>query len=151
ALLRGGVPDELTPTTAVLAALLADDIDAARAAAADAPRPAARAALSPLVDLFDVDPRAFGAVVDALSFLPDLSTAVARLHEAPLLAALFTRLHATGAPEDRDALHAAVATFDSLVLTKPADACRAMLRTAGVPLPRRSSAQDGVPDQLRAM
>ncbi|MBV9292781.1 MAG: AAA family ATPase [Frankiales bacterium] len=151
ALLRGEVPDELTPSTAVLAALLADDVDAARAAAADAPRPAARAALSPLVDLFDVDPRAFGAVVDALSFLPDLATAVARLHEAPLLAALFTHLYASGAPEDRDALHAAVATFDSLGLTKPADACRALLRTAGVPLPRRSSSQDGVPDQLRAM
>src|SRR5205807_8637004 len=116
-----------------------------------APRPAGRAALSPLVDLFGGDPRAFGAVVQAQSMLPDLSAAVARLSEAPLLAALFTRLHASGASGERDALHAAVMTFDALALSRPADACRAMLRTAGVPLPRRSSAQDGVPDHLRAL
>ena len=151
ALLRGHVPDELTPWTAVLAALLADDLDTARAAAADAPTPASRAALSPLVDLFGVDPRAFGAVVQARSVLPDLSAAVGHLREAPLLAALFTRVHASGAPEERDALHAAIATFDSLGASRPADACRAMLRTAGVPLPRRSSAQEGVPDDLRAL
>jgi len=48
-------------------------------------------------------------------------------------------------------LQAAVGTFDSLGLSRPADACRAMLRTAGVPLPRRSSAQDGVPEDLRLL
>jgi len=151
ALLRGQVPDEMTPTTAVLAALLADDIEGARAAAEQAPRPASRAALSPLLDLFGEDPRAFGAVVQAQAMLPDLSAALARLSEAPLLAALFTRLHASGAPDERDALQAAVVTFDGLGLPRPADACRAMLRTAGVPLPRRSSAQDGVPEDLRAL
>ena len=70
ALLRGQVPDELTPATAVLAALLSDDVPKARACAADAPRPASRTALSPLIDLFGVDPRAFGAVVQAQSLLP---------------------------------------------------------------------------------
>ena len=90
-------------------------------------------------------------MVEAKALLPDLAAAVERLREAPLLAALFTRLHATGAPEERDALSAAVATFDALGLSRPADACRAMLRTAGVPLPRRSSAQEGVPDHLRAV
>ena len=151
ALLRGEEPEELTPTTAVLAALLADDIEGARAAATDAPRPANRAALSPVLDLVGHDPRAFGAVVQAEALLPDLPRAVTLLAEAPLLAALFTRLHASGAPEERDALHAAVATFDALGLARPADACRAMLRTAGVPLPRRTSAQDGVPEALRAV
>jgi len=151
ALLRGEAPEELTPTSAVLAAVLADDLDAAHAAAAAAPRPAGRAALSPLLDLLGDDPRAFGAVVQAKALLPDMAAAVERLREAPLLAALFTRLHATGAPEERDALSAAVATFDALGLSRPADACRAMLRTAGVPLPRRSSAQEGVPDHLRAI
>ena len=150
-LLRGEQPEEITPTTAVLAALLADDLDAARAAVSAAPRPAGRAALSPVLDLLGPDPRAFGAVVDATKVLPDLPSAVRRLAEAPLLAALFTRLHATGASEEREALNAAVLTFDRLGLSRPADACRAMLRTAGVPLPRRSSAQDGVPDHLRAV
>ena len=89
--------------------------------------------------------------MQARSALPDLSAAVGHLREAPLLAALFTRVHASGAPEERDALHAAIATFDSLGASRPADACRAMLRTAGVPLPRRSSAQEGVPDDLRAL
>ena len=151
ALLRGQEPEELTQTTSVLAALLADDIEAAHAAAAAAPRPASRAALSPLLDLLGDDPRAFGAVMQARALLPDLAAAVDRLHKAPLLAAWFTRLFATGAAEERDALHSAVATFDALGLARPADACRAMLRTAGVPLPRRSSAQEGVPDHLRAV
>ena len=151
ALLRGEVPEELTPTTVVLAALLADDLDGARTAAVEAPRPANRAALSPVLDLVGDDPRAFGAVVEAQALLPDLPAAVDRLREAPLLAALFTRLHATGAVEERAALHAAVTTFDALGLARPADACRAMLRTAGVPLPRRASAQDGVPADLRAV
>ena len=150
-LLRGEQPEQLTPTTAVLAALLADDMDAARDAAAEAPRPANRAALSPVLDLLGPDSRAFGAVVDAVALLPDLPGAVQRLAEAPLLAALFTRLHATGAAEERDALHDAVATFDRLGLSRLGDACRAMLRTAGVPLPRRASAQEGVPEHLRAV
>ena len=150
ALLRGDTVDELTPATEVLAALLADDVDGAHAVGANAPRPAHRSALSPLLDLVGHDPRAFGAVIDAQALLPDLRAAVDRLAEAPLLAALFTRLHATGTPDDRDALNAAVAIFDPLGLDRLADACRAMLRTAGVPLPRRSSTQDGVPASLRA-
>ena len=151
ALLRGEPVEELTPATKVLAALIADDVDAARAAGADAPRPANRSALSPLLDLVGHDPRAFGAVVDAQALLPDLVAAVERLAEAPLLAALFTRLHATGSAAEREPLNAAVTTFDRLGLDRPADACRAMLRTAGVPLPRRAGVQDGVPDHLRAV
>ena len=35
-------------------------------------------------------------------------------------------------------------------LTRVADACRALLRTAGVPVPRRGKAAEGIPEQLRA-
>jgi len=150
ALLRGRTAEALTPATRVLAALLADDVDGARSVGANAPRPANRSALSPLLDLVGHDPRAFGAVIGAQALLPDLQAAVERLSEAPLLAALFTRMHAAGTPEDRDALNSAVVTFDRLGIERLADACRAMLRTAGVPLPRRSSTQDGVPASLRA-
>jgi DNA-binding CsgD family transcriptional regulator len=151
ALLRGLSPAELTPATAVLAALLADDGDGARRAAEDVARPANRAALSPLLDLVAPDKGAFGAVVQARGLLPDLPAAVDRLAPAPLLAAIFTRLHARGAADEREALHAAVTTFERLRLDRLADACRAMLRSAGVPLPRRSSAQEGVPARLRAV
>ena len=41
--------------------------------------------------------------------------------------------------------------FEKLGLDSLGDACRATLRSAGVPLPRRASAQDGVPDHLRAV
>ena len=44
-----------------------------------------------------------------------------------------------------------MSTFDRVGLHRPADACRSIVRAAGVPLPRRASAQDGVPEQLRAV
>ena len=149
AILRGEAPADLTEGAAVLAALVADDIDAARAAAAKVDT-VGGGALSPFIDLVCRSRWSYGAVIEATAMLPDVTTAVHRLAAAPVVAAFFTRLHATGAAEEREALLAAVATFDRLELSRPADACRAMLRAAGVPLPRRSSAQDGVPDQLKA-
>jgi DNA-binding CsgD family transcriptional regulator len=150
AVIRGETPDDMTRDAAVLEALAADDVDAARVAAADVDRAVGRGPLSLFVDLVDARDDAFGAAVEAAASLPDLPAAVERLDAAPLVAAFFTRLHATGATEEREALLAAVATFDKLGLTRPADACRSTLRAAGVPLPRRPSAQDGVPDALRA-
>jgi DNA-binding CsgD family transcriptional regulator len=134
----------------VLAGLVADDVAAAQTAAAEVDRSVRRGALALFVDLIAADETSYGAVVDATTLLPDLAAASERLAGAPLVAAFFTRLHATGSAEERDALHAAVATFDRLGVTRPADACRAMLRAAGVPLPRRPVAQDGVPEGLRA-
>jgi DNA-binding CsgD family transcriptional regulator len=148
--LRGKSPTDASPSVSVLAALAADDAGTAQAAAADVDRCVRRGALALFVDLVAADETSYGAVVEANALLPDVAEAVARLEAAPLVAAFFTRLHATGAVEEREALHAAVTTFDRLGLSRPADACRAMLRAAGVPLPRRSSAQDGVPEQLKA-
>ena len=150
AVLHGETPAESTASAAVLAALAADDVDAARAAAADVDRTVRRGALALFIDLVAADETSYGAVVDAHALLPDVPAAVDRLEAAPLVAAFFTRLHATGTAEERDALHAAVAMFDRLGLSRPGDACRAMLRAAGVPVPRRVSAQDGVPDDLKA-
>jgi DNA-binding CsgD family transcriptional regulator len=149
AVVRGSPTGEMTPEAVVLAALVADDAVAARAAAADIDRSVGRGTLSLFVDLVDAREDSYGAAVDAHALLPDLAAAVERLDAAPLVAAFFTRLHATGAPDERDLLYAAVAAFDKAGLARPADACRSMLRAAGVPLPRRSSAQDGVPEELR--
>jgi DNA-binding NarL/FixJ family response regulator len=90
-------------------------------------------------------------VVAARRALPDLSAAVAQLHAAPFVAALAARAWADGATHVREPLQAAVATLEQLGLSRPADACRSLLRADGVPLPRRTSAQDGVPDRLRAL
>ena len=150
ALMGGESPEDMTPAAKVLAALLVDDVDSARSAAGDVDRSAMRGPLSLFVDLVDAREDSYGAVVDAHALLPDVAAAVERLQGAPLVAALFTRLHATGAGDERDVLYAAVAAFDKAGLVRPGDACRAMLRAAGVPLPRRASAQDGVPDELRA-
>jgi DNA-binding CsgD family transcriptional regulator len=149
ALRQEAVPDP-TPPARVVAALAADDVDAARAIGTRFDPFSGSGLLSIVVDLVDDNAIGYGAVVDARALLPDLVAATERLAGAPLLAALFARLHATGALEDREPLQAAVALFDRIGLARPADACRAMLREAGVPLPRRSSAQDGVPDELRA-
>ena len=149
AVLRGEGPAETTATADILAALVGDDANAARAAAARVDPSAGRGALSLFFDLVRREDTAFGAVVQAHSLLPDVPAAVHALAAASLVGAFFTRLYATGKPEERDALHAAVATFDRLGLARPADGCRAMLRAAGVPLPRRPTAQDGVPDGLR--
>jgi DNA-binding CsgD family transcriptional regulator len=149
AVMRAEATTELTAEASVLVALITDDVEAARSAATDVDRSAGRGALSLFVDLVDARDDSYGAVVDARALLPDLAAAVERLEAAPLVAALFTRLHATGSATERDLLHAAVATFDRTGLVRPGDACRAMLRAAGVPLPRRPSAQDGVPADLR--
>ena len=141
---------EATAAVRVLAALIADDVDAARAAAQDADATPERGPLALFTDLVRDRPTGVGAVVAAQALLPDLDGAVERLREAPLVGALFTRLHASGAAEERDALQAAISVFDGIGLARPADACRSLLRAAGVPLPRRLSAQDGVPQDLRA-
>jgi len=148
----GELPADATLDARIFAALVNDDLEAARTLGHNSKtieggwggRP-----LALFIDLADLDAIGVGAVIEARASLPDVSAAAARLSAAPLLAAFFTRLHATGAPDDREALHAAVATFDRLGLTRPADACRAMLREAGVPVPRRAAAQEGVPEQLR--
>ena len=149
ATLHGESPADMTPAADVLAALIGDDLDGARAAADHVDRSLGRGPLSLFVDLVDARDDSYGAVVEARAMLPDLVSAVERLDAAPLVAAFFTRLHATGTQEERESLYAAVATFDKVGLVRPADACRAMLRAAGIPLPRRSSAQDGVPEELR--
>lgn len=143
---------EMSPRAAVLAALAVDDVEVARSAASQLDRSVGRGPLALFIDLVtDHDAIDYGAVGDARSLLPNVAAAVERLAPATLVAAMFTRLHATGAAEERSALQSAVSTFDRLGLTRPADACRAMLRSAGVPLPRRPSAQDGVPEHLRAV
>jgi DNA-binding CsgD family transcriptional regulator len=53
--------------------------------------------------------------------------------------------------ELRDLLRDAAVTFDRMGLARPADACRALLRDLGVAVPRRQSAQVGVPEELRAL
>lgn len=95
-----------------------------------------------------------------------LAEAAAALRDAPLLGALVVRLltpavaAATDAGHEeqaavrdqlRDQLREAAATFDRLDLARPADACRALLRDLGVAVPRRPSAQAGVPERLRAL
>jgi DNA-binding NarL/FixJ family response regulator len=86
-----------------------------------------------------------------------LTEAATMLRPAPLLAALAVRLAvpavlADGAGEQvRDLLREAAGTLDRLALPRPADACRALLRDAGVAVPRRTSAQAGVPEPLRAL
>jgi DNA-binding CsgD family transcriptional regulator len=149
AVLRGEEPAHLTPAAGVLTGLVGDDAAAARAAAEKVDVPGG-GVLSMFRDLVALDQSSFGGVADAVELLPDWPAAVQRLEGAPLVAAFFTRLHATGAAEEREGLQAAVATFDRLGVTRPADACRAFLRVAGVPLPRRPSAQDGVPEELKA-
>lgn len=80
--------------------------------------------------------------------------AAEQLRGAPWFAAVLTRtcapeLVALGAGEPlREPLREAAATFDGLGLSVAADACRALLRQAGVPVPRRGTLQDGVPDRL---
>jgi DNA-binding CsgD family transcriptional regulator len=150
AALRQRDVDEPTAPARVLAALASDEVEAARATGAAFDPFTGRGILSIVVDLVDDDAIGYGAVVDARALLPDLPAATERLADAPLLAAFFARLHATGAIEDRESLQAAIGLFDRIGLARPADACRAMLREAGVPLPRRSSTQEGVPEELRA-
>jgi len=152
-LTTGTVGADATLDMRIFAALVVDDLDTARALGRNSStieggwggRP-----LALFIDLVDLDAVGVGGVIEARASLPDLVAASQRLSRAPLLEAFFTRVHATGATEDREALHAAVGTFDRLGLTRPADACRAMLREAGVPVPRRSTAQEGVPNELRA-
>ena len=55
-----------------------------------------------------------------------------------------------GGEQVRSLLRDAAATFESLGLQRPADGCRALLRDTGVAVPRRVSAQAGVPERLRA-
>jgi DNA-binding CsgD family transcriptional regulator len=145
--------EDLTAAARVFAALVADDLDAARRLAKDPDvrLTGRRGPLALFTDVVDDDIADFGAVAQARSALPDLSAASGRLAATPLVAAFFTRAHATGVPADREALHRAVSTFEALGIARPADACRAMLREAGVPLPRRPSTMDGVPAELRAV
>jgi DNA-binding CsgD family transcriptional regulator len=135
------------PSVRVLASLCADDVADARAAAGAATCDTGTLRL--IADLIADSPRP-GAVARARAALPDLPRAVAELESAPLLAALFTVVWAPSSTSVREPLHAAVAIFDGLGLTKPAEACRATLREHGIPLPRRVTAQAGVPDHLRA-
>jgi DNA-binding CsgD family transcriptional regulator/tetratricopeptide (TPR) repeat protein len=47
-------------------------------------------------------------------------------------------------------LREALAFFEARDLPRVADACRALLRDAGIPVPRRTKAAEGVPEELRA-
>jgi DNA-binding NarL/FixJ family response regulator len=47
-------------------------------------------------------------------------------------------------------LREALAFFEARDLPRVADACRALLRDAGVAVPRRTKAAEGIPEQLRA-
>jgi DNA-binding CsgD family transcriptional regulator len=147
--LRSRAPGpEASPAVQVLAALCADDLADARAASAAAAGD--RGALRLFTDLV-ADSPVPGAVARARAALPDLPRAVAELQQAPLLAALFTAVWAPSSTDVREPLNAAVAVLDGLGLAKAADACRATLRAHGIPLPRRVTAQVGVPDHLRAV
>jgi DNA-binding CsgD family transcriptional regulator len=147
AVLGGEEVAGLSPQLRVVEALVADDLDAARAAAASVTY---RGPLSALTDVV-ADAPASSALAQARATLPDLAGAVARLRAAPLTAALFTRVWAASATDIRQPLQAAVATLDGAGLGRPAEGCRVLLRAAGVPLPRRPAAQDWVPDHLRAV
>lgn len=98
---------------------------------------AARAALAAS------DHEGFAAVVESLSDAPWYAAVLVRLAAPRLLDG-----HAAAL---REPVRRAVATFDDLGLAAPADACRALLRRAGVPVPRRAPDQAGVPDSLRAL
>src|SRR4029078_3261908 len=91
-----------------------------------------------------------GAVAAARATLPDLEAAVEVLSAGPLVAAFFARVWADASTGLRQPLLDAVATFERLGLTPPAEACRALLRANGVPLPRRAAVQERVPAHLRA-
>lgn len=170
-----------------LAALAADDLDAARARALSAvgnvaPRPGTPYDhLLGLLDATSAAPRAdLGRVGAGLTAARTAIAATgsgareravtalvesARLLEpAPWLRAFTVRLtgqavvHAAAerttqgtGTELRDLLRDAAVTFDRMGLARPADACRALLRDLGVAVPRRQSAQVGVPEELRAL
>ncbi len=98
-----------------------------------------------------------GQVAEAVAALAESALL---LEPAPVLRAFTVRLVApsvVGPLESdaegtvRDLLRDAAATFDRAGLARPADACRALLRDAGVAVPRRQSAQAGVPEDLRAL
>jgi DNA-binding CsgD family transcriptional regulator len=84
----------------------------------------------------------------------ELARVVEDLEDAPWFAAMVTAQLAGRFVDDeavRAPLRDAVATFDAYELNAQADACRALLRQAGVPVPRRTTDQAGVPDQLKTM
>jgi len=138
--------DPLSPAVAAVAAVARRDHDPQRRTALDGGL-IGRAAARSHAALRDVtpDPEAAAAKV---------RDAVAQLAAAPWFAAVLTRttapaLVAAGAGEAmRDPLRSAVSTFDGLGLGAPADACRALLRKAGVPVPRRAEVRPGVPERL---
>lgn len=127
-----------------LAALARDDV----AAATGAVRPGGHW-FSVVDDLVASDPGP-GAVGEARALLPDVSAAVTRLQSSPLLAALATRVWAEHGDPAVPTVSSAIEILERFGLDRPAEACRSLLRRQGVPLPRRTAAQDGVPDQLRA-
>lgn len=86
-----------------------------------------------------------------------LTAAVAEVAAAPWFAAHLARivtpdvLAAGGGAQVQQVLRSTLAYFEGARLHGPAQACRALLRDSGVPVPRRPAAQAGVPDQLRAL
>jgi DNA-binding CsgD family transcriptional regulator len=152
---EAGAVELLGRTRVLLArlALLRGDVDEAESLLPTAPEslsaPSRRTAEDLRAALADVREGNLPALLDAPpEACADLAKAVEGL--PALAAACFTLRNAEGAGETREPLLAAVATFDRLGLAGPAEACRAMLRADGVPLPRRATAQDGVPEHLRA-
>jgi DNA-binding CsgD family transcriptional regulator len=144
-----GTANPLSPAVAAVAAVASPDHDPERCAALAAGL-VGRAAARAHAALRDVTADA----ADAGAAGDQVRDAVAHLTAAPWFAAVLTRTTApalveAGAGEAvRDPLRSAVATFDSLGLAAPADACRALLRKAGVPVPRRAEFRSGVPERL---
>lgn len=143
-----GIPvaNPLSPAVAAVAAVASQDHDPQRCAAL-ASGLIGRAAARAHAALRD-------GIRDAATAGAEVRDAVALLTTAPWFAAVLTRTTAPALIEAgavdamRDPLRSAVATFDGLGLAAPADACRALLRKAGVPVPRRTDVRPGVPERL---
>jgi DNA-binding CsgD family transcriptional regulator len=176
AALRGDEPGPPHATARGVSALARDDLETARALAPAAPAPAGRMApYDALLALVADRPgtwchgapgRAAAHAQDARRLARDgdnagaaaaLAQAGAELRDAPWLAATLTRLVAPdvlaagGGDRVRAELRHAAQTLEQAGLDRSAQACKALLRQSGVPVPRRPAAQAGVPDRLRAL
>ena len=95
-----------------------------------------------------------GAAGDAAGASAALGSALAAGSRYPVFAALVRRLIAEAAIRDRwgdpeALLRPADATFTQLRLGRASAACRALLRSAGPPAPRRRAADPGLPGSRR--
>ena len=98
---------------------------------------------------------ASGAAGDGAGASAALAAALAAGSRYPVFSALVQRLAAEAAVRDRWGtpgllLRSADATFTGLRLGRASAACRALLKAAGQPAPRRRAAEAGLPTSLLA-